>query len=394
MEKGTMSDVQQWNTITREENIATQLKLQDLTAAVKLLIDKKNESMQKVINYKNELQSHIVKYDKMKEKYENLESAFENEKALMEQDLFDELKKNNEITEAKTHLQHAKQLLEKRTEKLYEENLKLKLELETLQSDNKIRRHGNEVTTKFENLSNLMNILMEETASINRRISQTTELTQVLRNEHKDIKKRCARSNTLCLTQQQHIRDLQHDIKCKIGKIENLKRLHHKSKEERDQALVLNDNLKEEVKQKDKMINEIRSQLRESNETLQYISKHRDKMKSNIQILKGMLQEYQVESVRQKSLRQDALDLLSLKDRLVKNYEMSIHKMQQNEILAVLEDLISRTAASFHSARESPKKKILEETISPCHTKTGANIHHKLESSADTSTIAWNISIK
>ena len=74
MEKGTMSDVQQWNTITREENIATQLKLQDLTAAVKLLIDKKNESMQKVFNYKNELQSHVVKYDKMKEEYENLQS--------------------------------------------------------------------------------------------------------------------------------------------------------------------------------------------------------------------------------------------------------------------------------------------------------------------------------
>ena len=91
-------------------------------------------------------------------------------------------------------------------------NLKLKLELEALQSENNIQRHGNEVTTKFENLSNLMNILMEETASINRRISQTTELSQVLRNEHKDIKKRCARSNTLCLKQQQRIKDLEHDI--------------------------------------------------------------------------------------------------------------------------------------------------------------------------------------
>ena len=80
-----MSDVKECNTITREENIATQLKLQDLTTAVKLLIDKKNESMQKIFNYKNKLQSHIVKYDKMKEEYENLQSAFENEKALMEQ---------------------------------------------------------------------------------------------------------------------------------------------------------------------------------------------------------------------------------------------------------------------------------------------------------------------
>ena len=48
-----MSDTKQWNTITREENIATQLKLQDLTTAVKLLIDKKNESMQKILNYQN-----------------------------------------------------------------------------------------------------------------------------------------------------------------------------------------------------------------------------------------------------------------------------------------------------------------------------------------------------
>ena len=62
-----MSDVKEWGTITREENIATQLKLQDLTTAVKLLIDKKNESMQKILNYQNKLKSHIVKYDKMKE---------------------------------------------------------------------------------------------------------------------------------------------------------------------------------------------------------------------------------------------------------------------------------------------------------------------------------------
>ena len=117
-----MSDVKEWGTITREENIATQLKLQDLTTAVKLLIDKKNESMQKILNYQNKLKSHIVKYDKMKEAYETLQSTFENEKALMEQSLFDELKRSNEITEAKTHLQHANQLLEKRTEKLYEEN--------------------------------------------------------------------------------------------------------------------------------------------------------------------------------------------------------------------------------------------------------------------------------
>ena len=116
-----MSDVKEWGTITREENIATQLKLQDLTTAVKLLIDKKNESMQKILSYQNKLKSHIVKYDKMKEAYETLQSTFENEKALMEQSLFDELKRSNEITEAKTHLQHANQLLEKKTEKLYEE---------------------------------------------------------------------------------------------------------------------------------------------------------------------------------------------------------------------------------------------------------------------------------
>ena len=343
-----MSDVKEWGTITREENIATQLKLQDLTTAVKLLIDKKNESMQKILNYQNKLKSHIVKYDKMKEAYETLQSTFENEKALMEQSLFDELKRSNEINEAKAHLQHANQLLEKRTEKLYEEKLKLKLELEALRSGNQIQSHGNKVSTKFENLSNLMNILMEETASINRRIGQTTELSQVLRNEHKDIKKRCARSNTLCLKQQQRIKELEHDINCKDEKIETLKGLYRKTQEERDHAFVLNENLKEEAKQNEKMMKEFRLQVQKDNETLQCISEHRDKMKSNIRVLKGMLQEYQEESVRQKCLRRDALDLLSLKDRLVKDYEISINKMHQNEVLGVVEDLVYRVTAHFH----------------------------------------------
>ena len=137
-------------------------------------------------------------------------------------------------------------------------------------------------------------------------------------------------------------------------KMETLKGLHHKTKEERDHALVLNENLKEEAKQNEKMMKEIRLQLQKDNETLQCISEHRDKMKSNIQVLKGMLQEYQEESVRQKSLRRDALDLLSLKDRLVKDYEISINKMHQNEILAVLEDLVYRVTAHFHSACGSP----------------------------------------
>ena len=93
---------------------------------------------------------------------------------------------------------------------------------------------------------------------------------------------------------------------------------------------------------------EFRLQVQKDNETLQCISEHRDKMKSNIRVLKGMLQEYQEESVRQKCLRRDALDLLSLKDRLVKDYEISINKMHQNEVLGVVEDLVYRVTAHFH----------------------------------------------
>ena len=136
-------------------------------------------------------------------------------------------------------------------------------------------------------------------------------------------------------------KELEHDTKCNAEKVETLRGLYHKTKQERDHALVLNENLKEEAKQNKKMMKEIRLQLQKDNETLQCISEHRDKMKSNIQVLKGMLQEYQVES-ETKSLRQDALDLLSLKDRLVKDYEISISKMQQNEVLGVVEDLVHR----------------------------------------------------
>ena len=109
--------------------------------------------MQKILNYQNKLQSHTVKYDKMKEAYETLQKYIRKRKGSDGTKSIRRTKKEqHEITEAKTHLQHANQLLEKKTEKLYEENLKLKLELEALRSGNQMQIQGNKVTTKFERL--------------------------------------------------------------------------------------------------------------------------------------------------------------------------------------------------------------------------------------------------
>ena len=115
----------------------------------------------------------------MKSDYENRIKSAENERNATENSLYIEIQKNTETVEMKTHLQKQNQILVKRVEDLNKKNLKLKLQLQQMTPNKNANFENEHIKIQCDRISSLINILMAETTSVNKRIDQTRKLTSL-----------------------------------------------------------------------------------------------------------------------------------------------------------------------------------------------------------------------
>ena len=334
--------------ITREENIAAQLNLQDLCSDIRMLMDEKNTIADQNKEYEMKLKKQTELYQNMKEDYENRINSVENEKTLAESSLYEELKKNTETIQMKTHLQSVNQNLMKRVEELNMLNLDLKLKLEQATSDTNLKRENENIKIQCDRMLCNMKVLFAETTSVNKRIDNTFKLTQVLTNEHHNIKQRYNKTNALYLNYKQRIEELETKIANYDIEVNRLKSLQHETKRARDHSKLVNENLMQEIKQKDAINRKLQVEVNNNNKTLEYVLKMQKKTQNNVNSFKDLLHEYENDINTMKHLRENDAKTIDMKDKeihdTIEKYEKIFEKMQ---IENVVEDLINKTVCEI-----------------------------------------------
>eukprot|EP00943_MAST-04B_sp_MAST-4B-sp1_P001652 g1652.t1 len=334
---------QGYHEITREENISAQLNLQDLCSDIRKLVNEKNTMREQNIEYAMKLQKEKEFYYNMKSDYEHRIKSAENERNATENGLYVEIQKNAETVEMKAHLQKQNQILVKRVEDLNDINLKLKLQLQQLSINTSMNVENDNVKIQCDRISSLINILMAETTSINKRIDQTRKLTQVLSNEHNNIKHRHSKTNTLYLKQKQKIEEMETIIRKNNNEVSRLQNLQLETKRDRDNSKLLNESLKQQIEQKDRIIEKFQSEINNNKEMLTYFMEMHKKHCNSQEKLKDLLYKYEDDLLKLKELHTKDANIIALKikdmQELEEKYEQKFDTMQ---IEAVLKDIINK----------------------------------------------------